>query len=203
MKTLFIPVKSKDSLDFSQLAKLNLPKNLAIAYSIQFQESALALKDYLSKNYNILAFMQVLGCSKPTLPSSVEAIILVSTGRFHAISLAYETSLPVYLLENNSFVKINEKEVETLAKKRKGAYINYLNSKELGIIVSTKPGQENLAKALSLKKKLKDKQSYLFITNNIDPLEFENFGLNCWINTACPRMDFNLPILNIADLNSC
>ena len=52
-----------------------------------------------------------------------------------------------------------------------------------------------------IKKKLK-KQSYLFICNNINTYEFENFGLDSWVNTACPRMDMeDNKIINIDKLN--
>ena len=68
--------------------------------------------------------------------------------------------------------------------------MKFLNADKHGILVSTKPGQENLKQALGIKKELK-KKSYLFLANNIDTNEFENFGLDSWINTACRRMDMN------------
>ena len=46
-------------------------------------------------------------------------------------------------------------------------------------------------KSLELKKKL-DKKSYLFIADNINSSEFENFpDIQSWVNTSCPRMDMN------------
>ncbi len=80
--------------------------------------------------------------------------------------------------------------------------MRFLNAEKVGILISTKPGQENLKKALSLRTKLKDKKSYLFINNNIDLKEFENFGIDSWVNTACPRLDFDSSVINIDDLNS-
>ena len=60
--------------------------------------------------------------------------------------------------------------------------------KEIGIIVSTKPGQERLKKAFDLKKRIKDKNCYIFAADTINPAEFDNFNfIECWINTACPR----------------
>jgi 2-(3-amino-3-carboxypropyl)histidine synthase len=79
------------------------------------------------------------------------------------------------------------------------SYLKFLNAEKIGILVSTKPGQENLKKALSLK--LKNKKSYLFLSNNIDIREFENFGINSWVNTACPRMDFDSGVINLRNLN--
>ncbi len=200
MKKIFIPAKSKAVLNRNKIKELSkkLPKNLIIAYSIQYQELAFEIRKILAE-HNILKIIQVLGCSKPQLPKNAKAILLIGSGRFHAISLAYETKLPIYVLEKNQLAKISEKEVEVYEKKNKASYLKFLNAEEAGIIVSTKPGQENLQKALNLKKKLK-KKSYLFLSNSINTSEFENFGLDCWINTACPRLDMDSSIINISRL---
>ncbi|MCK4553158.1 diphthamide synthesis protein [Candidatus Pacearchaeota archaeon] len=48
---------------------------------------------------------------------------------------------------------------------------------------------------------MKNKKSYLFISNNINTSEFENFGLDSWVNTACPRLDMeDNRIVNISKL---
>ena len=193
MKTLFIPAKIKFELDEFKVKEISkqLPKNLVIAYSIQFKEIAEKIKNILSKKHDINSFIQVLGCSKPKFSKPVQAILLIGSGKFHAVSLAYETKKPVFVFEKNSFVEISKKEIESFEKKKKASYVNYLNSKNTGILISTKPGQENLKKALELSKKIKDKKSYLFICNQINTAEFENFGVDSYINTACPRIDLD------------
>jgi diphthamide biosynthesis enzyme Dph1/Dph2-like protein len=203
MKQLFIPAKSKAKLNSKKISEISrkLPKNIAIAYSIQFKEIANETKKILSKNNKITKLIQVLGCSKPKFPKSTQAILLIGNGKFHAISLAFESKLPTYLLDHTKFEKISEKDIQNLEKKRKGSYLNFLNQEKVGILVSTKPGQNRLKKALELKKKL-GKKSYLFISNNINTSEFENFRLKSWINTACPRMDMNNNrIVNISEIN--
>ena len=200
MKTLFIPAKSKTKLDKSVINKISkkLPKNIAITYSIQYQIQAKEIKQILQQNHKITSFIQVLGCSRPKFPKNTRAILLISDGKFHATSLAYETTLPTYLLENNKLNKISHKDIENMKKKQKSAYVRFLNSKKVGVLVSTKSGQQRLKKALDFKKRLKDKESYLFICNNIDTSEFENFGLDSWVNTACSRLDMdNNKIVNI------
>jgi diphthamide biosynthesis enzyme Dph1/Dph2-like protein len=68
-------------------------------------------------------------------------------------------------------------------------------------LVSTKPGQENLKKAIAIKNKLKNKDSYLFIGDEIDTKQLENFpNIQSWINTACPRLDFDSSVINMGDL---
>ena len=201
MKTLYIPTKSKRELDKSVVSEISkkLSGPIAIAYSIQYNSQAEELKKILKPFF----FTQVLGCSKPKFPKSTKAVLLISDGKFHATSLALESRLPVYLLENNRLIKISDKDIETLKKRKKAAYVKFLNSKQIGIIVSVKPGQQRMKKALELKKKLKDKHTYLFICNNIQTGEFENFpDIQSWINTACPRMDMNdVGVVNINSID--
>jgi len=204
MKQIFIPAKIKSKVNKSKILEISkkLPKNLAIAYSIQYQEIANEIKQILSEKHKITQFIQVLGCSKSKFPKDVKAILLISSGRFHAISLAKESNLPVYTLESNKLNKISKQEIESLNKKQKASYIKFLNADKIGILISTKPGQENLKKAIILKSKLKNKKSYLFISNEINTKEFENFpDIQSWINTACPRLDFDSSVINIDKIN--
>lgn len=203
MKTLFIHAKINFKVDKSRINSISkkLPKNIAIAYSIQYQEIAKEIKKILSKNHKITKFIQILGCSQPVFLKSTKAILLISSGKFHAISLAFETKIPVYVLEDNHLKKISKKEVEILEKKQKASYVKFLNSNKIGILVSTKPGQQNMKKALNLKKTIKDKNSYLFLCNNININEFENFEIDSWVNTACRRVDLDdSSIINITKI---
>jgi len=196
MKTIFIPAKYKSKVNKSKIKSLSkkLPKNIAIAYSIQYKGIAFDIKALLSNN--ITKITQVLGCSKPKLPKNTQAILLIGSGRFHALSLAQETKLPIYILENNKLTKISKQELELFERRQRASYVKFLNSEKIGILVSTKPGQQNLKKALDFKKKCKN-QTYLFISNDVNANEFENFTLDCWVNTACPRLDMDISIINI------
>jgi diphthamide biosynthesis enzyme Dph1/Dph2-like protein len=200
MKTLFVPISANFSANLPNLGKVLevLPKNLALVYSIQYKNFAENLKKYLLKTHKILDFFQILGCSNPQFSEKADCILVIADGRFHAISLAYETQKQVYLLERDRLVKILPEEVAILEKKRKVAYLNFLNSEKVGILISTKPGQQRLEKSLNLKKELKSKKLYFFLSNEINFKEIENFGLDFWINTACPRMDLDSSrIINI------
>ena len=199
MKTLFIPAKINLRINSKKISELKLPINIAIAYSIQYKEVAEKIRKILSQKHKITSVVQVLGCSSPKFPKETEAILLLSSGKFHAVSLAVETGIPVYILESDNIKKISKEEIDLLNKKKMASYMKFLNSEKIGILISTKPGQENLKKALSLK--LKNKKSYLFLSNNIDIREFENFGINSWVNTACPRLDFDSSVINLRNLN--
>jgi 2-(3-amino-3-carboxypropyl)histidine synthase len=202
IRCFFIPARIKSDINEKKISDLKLPKEIAIAYSIQYKEIAERINSILSKNHKITSLIQVLGCSKPVFSKETKAILLVSSGKFHAISIALETKLPVYVLESDELRKISQDEISALQRKKNAAYLRFLNAEKIGILVSTKPGQENLKKAILAKDKIKNKKSYLFISNNIAINEFENFpDIKSWVNTACPRMDFDSSIFNLGDLD--
>jgi diphthamide biosynthesis enzyme Dph1/Dph2-like protein len=199
MKTLFIPAKIRTSINRKKISELKLPNKIAIAYSIQYQETASEIKEILSKKHEITNFIQVLGCSKPKFSKDTKAILLISSGEFHAISLAVSIDIPVYVLESNKLKDFSKEEIDSFNKRKKVSYLKFLNAEKVGVLISTKPGQENFKRALSLK--LKNKTSYLFISNEINTREFENFPeIKSWVNTACPRLDFDSSIINISDI---
>lgn len=136
---------------------------------------------------------QVLGCdinAAKSLEGKVDAFILLSTGRFHAIQSASETSKPVFILQEDSIQQIKKEDIGAMKRRRLGAAKKFLASREIGIIVSTKPGQNKLKEALKIKERLekKGKKAFLFITDTININELENFSCQSWLNTACPAL---------------
>jgi 2-(3-amino-3-carboxypropyl)histidine synthase len=200
---LYIPAIQKNldiKINKSEIAKL--PKKIILAYSIQYKELAETIKKQLTKNkIKIEKSQQVLGCSKISNKNNLP-ILLISTGKFHAQNLYLQTPI-LYVLDNNKIIRIPESEIRKLRAKKKTALIKFLKAERVGILVSTKPGQENLKKAEKLKKELEkqSKQAYIFISNNIDISQFENFNIQSWINTACSGLAMDNPdIININDL---
>ncbi|MFH1365712.1 MAG: diphthamide synthesis protein [archaeon] len=217
MKIIFVPSKSKEKIDtnyFLNISKL-FPKNIAIVYSIQYESLAKEAKEILKKKHNITKFSQVLGCSKLTFSKETSAVLLIGSGMFHALSLASSrrfqkshdlslasiSNLPIYIYEQGKLSRIQEKEVERFKQHKKAAYVQFLSSNKVGVLISTKSGQQNLSRALNLKRKFKKKKLYFFIGDFLSAQEFENFRLNSWVNTACPRLDMdNASIINMGDL---
>jgi len=185
-------------LDKAEISKL--PKKLFLAYSVQYKHLAENIRKQLKKeSIKIKGFQQVLGCSKIKTNFPV---LLVSTGKFHAQNLFLQTPI-LYILENDKVVQIHEKDVEAQRIRRKTALLKFLKADRIGILVSTKPGQEKLNEAIKLKANLekKGKQAYIFISNNIDLNQFDNFDIQAWANTACPGLCMDSPsIINIEDI---
>ncbi len=200
MKTLFIPAIQKN-LDITLLPKeiKKLPKKLLLLYSIQYKDLAKQIKSQLLKaNIKIQRFQQVLGCSKISNQSKLP-VLLISTGDFHARNLYLQSPI-IYMLKNNKIMRVSQSDIDKIKQQRKTALIKFLSADKVGILVSTKPGQNNLDLALKLKQELEkkyknQKKVYLFISNNIDINQFENFQIDSWINTACPGLAIDNPLI--------
>jgi diphthamide biosynthesis enzyme Dph1/Dph2-like protein len=208
MKILYLETKRKESQDLKDSVEsgpdlAQLPKTLLLVYSIQYKELAQTIKTRLEKNkFKITGFQQVLGCSK--LKSSVP-ILLIGSGRFHALNLALQNPVPIYIYTSSKLERLNEKDLESFKLKKQGAFSKFLHASKIGIIISAKPGQEYMNKALSfkeiIKSKYKDKQVFLFISSNINLNELENFNVDFWVNTACPGLSYDSnKIINYDDI---
>lgn len=198
MKILYIESKLKNlKLNLSKEEIIKLPKELILVYTIQYKELADSIKKQLeSSKIKIIKYQQILGCSKisniknkPQLP-----ILLIGSGRFHVLNLFLQFK-EIFILENNSIKKISNEEIEKLRLKRKAALAKFLNAEKIGILVSTKPGQENLELALKLKQDIEkeNKEAFIFISSTIDISQFENFNIDSWVNTACPGLSLDNP----------
>ena len=209
VKVLYIEARKKAesreklSIDFS-----SLPKRLFLAYSIQYKNHAEALKKELGLHgISVAGFQQVLGCTKLSrgLLKESAPILLVGSGKFHALNLALQSDSPIliYSPESSSISGIDEKELKKLKQKKKAAFSLFLNAQKIGIIVSLKPGQENLRLAEELKKKIlkkyPEKKAFIFISNEVNLSELENFKIGFFINTACPGLFYDSPKIANAD----
>ena len=92
-------------------------------------------------------------------------------------------------------------------KKQKGALMKFMSSKEVGVLISTKPGQYNTKKAHELETKFPDKNFYFLLFDTLDFAELENFPfIECFVNTACPRISYDeadkiiKPVINVDEL---
>jgi len=205
---LYIEARKKQesisSLDNSNLS--NLPKELFLVYSIQYKSLAINIKKQLiNKGVKVKGFKQVLGCSK--LKSNYP-ILLIGSGRFHALNLALQNSLPIYIYNianTGKITEFDEKELEEIKTNKKAALNKFFLSNKIGILVSTKPGQQKLKQAQELKKEIEkkypEKRCFIFISNNINTNEFENFQIPVFINTACLGLAYDSnKILNSEDI---
>jgi len=155
---------------------------------------------------------QVLGCdysAAEPFDRLVDCFLYLGTGRFHPIGLATRVSKPVLVLdyeldtlenmhhERDMLLRIGMMQVE----KAKEA-------KNFGVLVSAKPGQENLGTAEKAKKRLeaKGKNAFILVMDGIAPEKLMGMKLEALVNCTCPRLSedfrqYKMPILNPEDVD--
>ncbi|MBN1503245.1 diphthamide synthesis protein [Candidatus Woesearchaeota archaeon] len=219
MKTLFIEAKYKGKVKLPIKLVKQLPKTIGLFAAVQFIDSLKDIKKQLEKSDKRVKLFktkhtkypgQLLGCSIEQF-SGVDAFLYIGDGLFHPKALVMKNNKPVYVYNplNKSVKTITRRDIDRLLKKQKGAYLRFLESKEIGVLISIKPGQNQLKRALKLKEAYPDKNFYFLVFDTVDFSQLENFPfIECFINTACPRIGLDdsskikKPILNIGDIHS-
>ena len=199
-------VHAKSSIDIKLPAdKLKkLPKcNWGVVTTIQHLHK---INDVIDQLKTAFVAGQVLGCNASetdSIKAKVDQWLFVGSGEFHPINVAIKTKQSVWLWNpvTQKLGKLDEKLVEKFEKRKQGELLKFLHAKRVGIIVSTKIGQKNLARAFELAKN-NDKEYFVFACDTLDMAEFENFPfIDFWVNTACPRIaDEKTKMVNIDDL---
>lgn len=215
MKVLY--VSSKYNLPFS-LKKIDpkkLPKNIGLVTTAQHTNSLDTIKKYLKKyKKNVIVGKahhlekgQILGCNieaATSIQNKVHAFLYIGSGKFHPLQLALTINKPIFIFNplTQQFGCLDEKEIKKAKTKKKTAKIKFLSAEKIGILVSIKPGQEKLEQALKLRAKLKKegKHPYIFLFDNFDSNQLENWPDMAWINTACPGLSLEQPLVWIDDL---
>ena len=210
MKILHIPAKINiEKLSFDNSL---LPTRIGIVSTVQYIDSLGLLKEHLeSKGCKVVNAGQILGCRQENavkVRDEVDAFLYMGTGEFHPIGLALNTGKDVFVLNpgNMKISKVNVGDIEKLKKKKKGMLTKFLSSMVIGVLISTKKGQDNVqggAKSVKeIEKKYKDKEFYYFLCETLDFKELDNFPfIECWLNTMCPRMMDDLNVVNLEDLS--
>ncbi|GAH34612.1 unnamed protein product [marine sediment metagenome] len=202
MKLMFIETRYKNLISIEKHV-LKLPKRIGLVTTVQFIGQIKKIKSMLEKKGKKVFFGkgkhtrykgQVLGCdvqAAVSVEKKIDAFLYIGSGLFHPLAISLKTKKHVFTFNplTKKFSKVDRKEVEKINKKSKGALIKFLSSKEIGVIVTTKPGQEQLKQAFELKKRFKHKNFYFLIFDTIDLGQLENFPfIECFVNTACPRI---------------
>lgn len=219
---------NKQTLDHIKNLKTDFSiKKIALFASVQFLNLDLVRSQLKELNLDVLTTKakrtdketQILGCDSyhdsfadPIIEES-DALLYVGDGLFHPQALLYSQihskkikEIILYDPIGNHLRIIDRKNIsENIEKLRKNIKA-FISAKNIGIIVTLKPGQQYLTGALKLREKLNSegKNAYVFVDNTIDMGHFENYPfIEVWINTACPRIGFDdiihapKPLINI------
>ena len=147
----------------------------------------------------------MVGCNASKaikIKEGVDAFVFVGSGEFHPLELVEVTNIKdIYILNpvSEEVSKIDKKYIESLDKKRKGKLSRYILAKKIGVIVSTKPGQQALKTALRFAETCV-KEAYVFFGDEIDVRRLEDFNdIEICVNTCCPRLEGN-NIISLKDV---
>ncbi len=201
MRTLFLEARYTEKFNLPTELVSRLPNTVTLAATVQFLDSLDGIKAQLEqagkqvklfKGLHAKYTGQILGCSL-NAQDETDAFLYIGTGEFHPKALLLKQNRPVFCYNPliREFRVLAEKDIEKLRNKQRGAMLRYLDAKNIGIIVSTKPGQNRMKEAEALKNQLEKqgKRAYLFVADTLDFNELENFPfIDCWVNTMCPRI---------------
>lgn len=137
---------------------------------------------------------QVLGCdfsAARSVAKDVEAFLVLSSGRFHAVGVYLSTGKRTYALDpiSGSVEDVSDYG-ERLLRQRFGAIAKAEEADEFGILVGLKPGQTRIRLALYCLEVIKSagKRGYLISADILSGQTLRAFDVDVYVNTACPRI---------------
>jgi len=196
-------------------------KKLSLVFPIQHAKNAARVRKHLKKagfsvasgkgGSHTRAAGQVLGCDGTAAYSgaarAADTVVYFGGGKFHPTGIP--AGKPVLCADPHlqDAYWITD-EIAKQEKRKNGALLAASQARTFGILLSTKPGQMNLAGAQLAKKLLekKGRRAETLVANEFSPLALANFlKFDAYINTACPRISddreaYGKPVVNIADI---
>jgi 2-(3-amino-3-carboxypropyl)histidine synthase len=154
---------------------------------------------------------QVLGCNAScarAVAEKVDSFLFVGTGDFHPIAVALSTNKPVFIADPVSGMVRDVVELkDRLLRQRHAAIEKARQSRNIGILLSSKQGQRRERVALRINESLTAAGfgTALVELDLVTPQKLEAFGLDAWVSTACPRLavddhaTFSMPILTVTE----
>ena len=137
---------------------------------------------------------QVLGCdagAAHNISHKVDAFVFLGSGHFHPSQVS-EAGKKVYVVDpyqEHIWVEpANSLDDETRAEHAR--VIKHKDKKKWGIITSSKKGQNYMRAVEIAKEKLEKhgKDVYIFVEDRIFESDYKGYGIDVYVNCACPRM---------------
>jgi 2-(3-amino-3-carboxypropyl)histidine synthase len=206
-----IYIHASIDVDVDKLVKAVLPslkqyKSIGLATTVQHAHQIQEIKEKLAEK-KIKLYVgqgtrktpldaQILGCSYMTvidIRDKVDAFLYIGGGQFHPTGIVMSTGKPVIVANpyNGNISGITEDDLMDVAKRRIAAITEAKNSRQFGIIVSSKPGQNNIEKAFELQDQIREqgKEAIIIYVDEVRPEHVNNFTEpEILVNTACPRI---------------
>lgn len=181
-------------------------QNFGLLTSVQYLDYLEPLKTFLEQKgkkvfigkgngpQKVMHPGQILGCDLSAATSvfeKVDCFIFVGTGKFHPLGVDLKQSKPVFAIDltGGEFFDL-EPAKQKFLKQKFVAIALAGGAKKFGILVSSKKGQFNLRLAEAVKKKLHaaGREADIIILDEISETKLMGIEVDCWVNTACPRI---------------
>lgn len=204
IKVLYIFVDIKiDPSHFLETIRLNFPRktHLAIVSTIQFVTTLHSVaKDLRNDDYIVsvpqskpLSPGEILGCTAPKL--NADCIIYLGDGRFHleAIMIANPT-IPAYKYDPYEKKFTSEEYDHDIMKMNRSNQIKIASDANyFGLILGTLGRQGNTKVLANLEKQISycNKNYVKILLSEIFPSKLALFGLDAYVQVACPRLSID------------
>ena len=220
MEVLFLDAPYSGSIELAKetLAYLKKKKykTVALYASVQFVNNLDKVREQLRQNeIGVITSLadrtpvkgQLLGCdsyhnslnmSRGEVKAS-DCYLYVGDGKFHPLALVYAQKDLHEMKEivcNDPLAKkmslMGVEDIKRILLKYRASLMKFLTAKNIGVIITIKPGQEQFRSSLVLEKRYANKKFYYFVDNVVSYDQLENFNfIDVWVNTACPRVGFD------------
>jgi 2-(3-amino-3-carboxypropyl)histidine synthase len=136
---------------------------------------------------------QVLGCDVSALKkieNRVEAYLVIGSV-FHGLGIALLSEKPAYAADpHNQSVKELKTLRDRILRQRYASIEAFRKARDIGVVVSLKPGQKRMGLAMRLNNLLRKhgKNSFIVTGDEITPAVLEENRFDAYVNTACPRL---------------
>ncbi len=213
MKVIYLPAEIEaDVLPVVAKSLKYLDKKVGILTTAQHLSRLKDVQKFLLKEgFKAEIGGQVLGCNQTNvkkIEAKVDCFLYIGSGRFHPIGIGLKTKKKVVCANplNEEVSVLDRTFVDVYEKKKQGAMLKFYDASNVGVLITTKSGQNRYKLALKLEKKYPDKKFYFFVCETLMFNELENFPfIDCWVNTMCLRiMDdrekFAKPVVNMDDV---
>jgi len=136
----------------------------------------------------------VLGCdysSAHDVSDAVSSFLIIGSGRFHAIGLKLSAGKPVVIIDpERKAARAEETDTDEFRRRRYAVITAMSKARSIGIIVSSKRGQERLPLAKRLLKELSGagREGRIVLMDNVTPEALQDLGFDAYVSTACPRI---------------
>jgi len=167
MKTHFVETKLKKKVVLPKRIIDKLPEKIMLVITTQLAEQKESIikqlevagkKVFLKKLRHTTFEGQILGCDTEKIEGNFEAFFYIGDGLFHPQALIIKNGKPVHIYNfiQKKYSLMTKKDSEIIRKRLTAAKTAFFMSKNIGVLVTTKQGQNKLSEFMKIKNNYKD-----------------------------------------------